>query len=66
MTAREIVIQRRVDQIWWRCCTYRLLEHAAGITDRNEFWKGKTADEAVAELRRLIEERVRRGELADI
>lgn len=44
-----------------RAVTYGQLEAAAGITDREAFWKGKTEEQARAELRRLILGRVLAG-----
>lgn len=59
---RDTDTQAEADRIVWRCVSYGQLEAAAGITDREAFWKGKTEEQARAELRRLILDRVRRGE----
>jgi hypothetical protein len=47
----------------WDCRTWGELERAAGVTDRLAFWRDKTEDEVRTELRNLIAERFRRGEL---
>lgn len=48
-----------------RGCTYGQLERAAGVADRVAFWTGKTEDEGRAELRRMIRDRIQRGELPE-
>jgi hypothetical protein len=64
MTRRaKTAIQAEVDRIWRRCVNWGQLEAAAGVTDRSAFWKGKTEDEVRAEIRKLIEGRVTRGEI---
>lgn len=50
-------------RVLWACPTYGQLERAAGVTDRLAFWKGKTEDQARAELREMIAARVRSGEV---
>lgn len=63
----KVELEAAVNLIWWRCPNYGTLYAAAGIpkTDEaiNAFWKGKDEDQARAELRRLITERVKAGTL---
>lgn len=48
-----------------RAVTYGQLEAAAGVTDREAFWAGKDETQARAELKRMILDRVIRGELIE-
>ena len=50
-------------RIVWRCHTWGQLEAAAGVTDRQAFWRHRSEDVARLELHRLIAERVKAGEL---
>lgn len=60
MSKLEKAIKAEVDRIWLANRTYGDLERAAGVLDRNEFWKDKpTEDEGRIALRKLIEQRVR-------
>ena len=50
-------VDRIVASIRWRCRSWGDLERAAGITDREAFWRDKTEDQARAECVALIAER---------
>lgn len=64
MRKSEKQIAEQVNLLCWQAITWGATEQLAGITDRNDFW-ARFRDErsARAELRRLITERVRRGEI---
>lgn len=54
-------LAERLQKVLWDCRTWGSLERAAGVTDRQAFWKGKTETEAGAVLRSMIAERLRNG-----
>lgn len=60
---RDQEITEQVERLCRRLCTYGQIETAAGVTDRVSWWRGKSEEQARAELREMIANRIRRGEI---
>lgn len=61
------MVESKLLMIWWQCRTWGEVEKAAGVTDRDAFWARfpheYSEDEAREELRRMIRQRITRGEI---
>jgi len=58
--ARKAELAERLRRVLWECPTYGQLEAAAGVTDREAFWRGKTEEQARAALREMIARKLER------
>lgn len=60
MTGKEV--EATLTRVWRRCVTWGQLERAAGITDREEWWKAHATEaSAKAAITELLRERIRAG-----